>query len=330
MIVARSPLRITLGGGGTDLPSYYSKYGGFLIAGAVNKYILISANKHFFNTYKLKYSEKEETTDINEIKHNLFREALRLVGIPPKIELTSMADIPDKSGLGSSGAFLVCLLTALHAFKKETVSKRQLAEEACKIEIEILKEPVGKQDQYISAYGGITAFEFQKDGTVKVDPIRFSEDIYRELEQNIMLFYTGISRSASAILKKQDTKTKQDDQKVLDSLHTIKDIGLRTKKAFQQGDIDKFGEYLHEHWNMKKSLSDKISNPFIDKCYDLALKNGAMGGKIMGAGGGGFLMFYHNGTSNDKRKLIKELAELNVLLMDFRFDNEGAKILLSY
>lgn len=330
MIIARSPVRITLGGGGTDLSSYYSKYGGFLIAGAINKYILISANQHFFPTYKLKYSDKEETTKIDEIKHNLFREAIRLVDIPPMIELTSMADIPDKSGLGSSGAFLVCLLRVLHAFKQETVSKKHLAEEACKIEIEILKEHVGKQDQYASAFGGVTAFTFNKNGIVEVEPIKFNTETYRELEQNIILFYTGINRSASSILKKQDMKTKQDDQKILDSLHKIKDIGLKTKKAFDQGNIDKFGEYLHEHWNIKKGLSDKISNPFIDKCYNLALENGALGGKIMGAGGGGFLMFYHNGTSEEKRNLIKALTKLDVPLMNFRFDNEGAKILLSY
>lgn len=330
MIVTRSPMRITLGGGGTDLPSYYSKHGGYLIAGAINKYILISANKHFFDTYKLKYSDTEETTEINDIKHNLFREALRMVNIPAKIELTSMADIPDKSGLGSSGAFLVCLLTALHAFKKEVVSKKQLAEEACKIEIDILKEHVGKQDQYISAYGGITAFDFQKNGKVYVEPIIFEEDVYHELESNILMFYTGISRSASSILKKQDTKTIKDDKKIIESLHEIKKIGQKTKKAFDEGDIDKFGEFLHEHWEIKKSLSNKISNPFIDRCYDLALKHGAIGGKVTGAGGGGFLMFYHNGTSQNKRNLIKELAKFNVPLMNFRFDNEGAKILLSY
>lgn len=330
MIVARSPVRITLGGGGTDLPSYYSRYGGFLIAGAINKYILISANKHFFNTYKLKYSDKEETSSVGDIKHNFFREALRLVDIPPMIELTSMADVPDKSGLGSSGAFLVCLLATLHAFKKEAVSRRDLAEEACKIEIEILKEHVGKQDQYASAYGGATAFEFKKNGAVKVEPLKFDEEVYHELESNILLFYTSTNRSASAILKKQDENTKQDDQKTVDLLHRVKEIGLKTKKAFEQGEIDKFGEFLHEHWNVKKGLSDRISNPFIDKCYDVAMKNGALGGKIMGAGGGGFMMFYHNGTSHDKRKLIKQLAKLNAPLMNFRFDNEGAKILLSY
>ena len=329
MIVVRSPVRITLGGGGTDLPSYYSKYGGFLIAGGIDKYILISANKQFFNTYKLNYSKREETKTIDDIEHNLFREALRLTNVGTGIELTSMSDIPDKSGLGSSGAFLVCLLGTLHAYKKEIISKKALAEEACKIEIDILKEHVGKQDQYIAAFGGITAFDFQKDGAVNVEPIKFKEDAFRELENNILLFYSGINRSASSILKKQDEKTKNDDSKILDSLHKIKEIGLNTKKSFEKGNVDKFGEFLHEHWTLKKNLSDKISNPFIDKCYNTALDSGALGGKIMGAGGGGFFMFYHNGTSSEKRTLIKNLRKLELPLMNFRFDNEGTKTLLS-
>ncbi|MFW6121008.1 MAG: hypothetical protein ACOC80_08955 [Petrotogales bacterium] len=329
MIVVRSPVRITLGGGGTDLPSYYSKHGGFLIAGGINKYILISANRQFFDTYKLNYSKREETKTISDIEHNLFREALRINNIGTGIELTSMSDIPDKSGLGSSGSFLVCLLATIHAYKKEVVSREKLAEEACKIEIEILKEHVGKQDQYIASYGGITAFEFMKDGRVNVQPIPFKEDAFRELENNILLFYTGINRSASSILKKQDEKTKDDDQKILNSLHKIKEIGQKTKKAFEQGDIDKFGEFLHEHWKIKKGLSTKISNPFINKCYQTALNSGALGGKIMGAGGGGFFMFYHNGTSKQKRMLIKKLRKLDLSLMNFRFDNEGTKVLLN-
>ena len=329
MIVVRSPVRISLGGGGTDLSSYYSKYEGFLIAGAIDKYILISANKQFFDTYKLNYSKREETTKIQDIGHNLFREAIRLVNIGTGIELTSMSDVPDKSGLGSSGAFLVCLLGALHAYKNETVSKRQLAEEACHIEIGVLKEHVGKQDQYSSAFGGITAFSFHKDGTVNVEPIKIKVDAFRELENNIFLFYTGISRSASSILKQQDEQTRKDNHHIVDSLHRIKEIGLETKKAFERGDIDKFGEFLHEHWETKKRLSTKISNPFIDKCYKEAQKSGVLGGKIMGAGGGGFFMFYHNGTSAEKRTLIKNLGKLNLPVMNCRFDNEGTKVLLS-
>lgn len=329
MIISRSPVRITLGGGGTDLASYYSKYGGALIAAAIDKYTLVTAHTRFDDDIKLNYSKTEQIKKIDQIEHNIFRESLKLLKIRRGIELTSLSDMPSSSGLGTSGSFTIALLNALHTYKKEFVSQKKLAEKACKIEIDILKEPIGKQDQYISAFGGITYFEFAKNGKVKVKPVKMSEEARDELHSNIVLFYTGIPRSASKILKEQDEKSKKDESKTLDSLHEIKKIGLDTKKAFEKGKIDKLGEYLDMHWDIKKQLSKGISNKFIDQCYSLAKNNGALGGKIMGAGGGGFFMFYHNGSNTKKTAFIKTMAKKGLKRMRYNFDFEGAKIILN-
>lgn len=329
MIISRSPVRITLGGGGTDLPSYYSKYGGALIAAAIDKYTLVTAHTRFDDEIKLNYSQTEIVEKIEDIKHNIFREALKLLNINNRIELTSLSDMPSSSGLGTSSSFTIALLNALHTYKKEFVSQKQLAEEACHIEMDILKEPIGKQDQYISAFGGITYLEFEKDGTVKVEPVHMTEEARDELHHNIILFYTGIQRSASKILREQDEKSKKDENKTIDTLHEIKKVGLETKKAFEKGDVDKLGEYLDEHWNIKKRLSHGVSNTFIDECYDHAIKNGALGGKIMGAGGGGFFMFYHNGNNTEKTAFIKEMAKKGLKKMRYNFDFEGTKIVLN-
>jgi D-glycero-alpha-D-manno-heptose-7-phosphate kinase len=329
MIISRSPVRITLGGGGTDLPSYYSKYGGALIAAAIDKYTLVTAHTRFDDDIKLNYSRSERIKNVDEIKHNIFREGLRLLNIKKGIELTSLSDMPSSSGLGTSGSFTIALLNALHTYKKEFVSQKQLAEEACKIEIDILKEPIGKQDQYIAAFGGITSFQFSKEGKVTVEPLKMSDEAQDELQNNILLFYTGISRSASHILREQDEKSKKDEDQTIDTLHEIKRIGLETKKSLEQGDIDKLGEYLDEHWNIKKQLSKSISNPYIDECYTLAKENGALGGKIMGAGGGGFFMFYHNGSNTEKTSFIKKMRIKNLKKMRFDFDTEGSKIILN-
>ncbi|MCX6667011.1 MAG: hypothetical protein NTV74_02045 [Euryarchaeota archaeon] len=330
MIISRSPVRITLGGGGTDLPSYYSKYGGALIAAAINKYTYVTAYTRLFdNTIKLNYSVTEQVENLDEIKHKIFREALRLLNITKALELTSLSDIPGRTGLGTSGSFTVALLNTLHAYKRDFISQRQLAEEACKIEIEILKEPIGKQDQYISAFGGLTSFTFAKDGSVTVEPVHMNEEVREELENNIFLFYTGITRHASDILKKQNEKSKNDDAKTVETLHEIKRIGLETKKALEKGDIDKLGEFLDIHWETKKQLSKDISNTFIDDCYDLAKGNGALGGKIMGAGGGGFFMFYHNGSNSEKSIFAKALTKKGLQRMRFHFDFEGSKIMLN-
>jgi D-glycero-alpha-D-manno-heptose-7-phosphate kinase len=329
MIISRSPVRITLGGGGTDLPSYYTKYGGSLIAAAIDKYTLVSAHTRFDDDIKLNYSKTEIVKSVDEIKHNIFREGLKLLKIKKGIELTSLSDMPSSSGLGTSGSFTIALLNALHTYKKEFVSQRQLAEEACYIEMDVLKEPIGKQDQYIAAFGGITYFEFDKKGNVKVEPLKISEEAVDELHGNIILFYTGIQRSASKILKEQDDKSKRDEEKTIETLHEIKKIGVNTKKAFETGDIDKLGYYLDDHWNIKKRLSKDISNPFIDECYSLAKKNGALGGKIMGAGGGGFFMFYHNGSVTKKTSFIKEMSKKGLKKMRYNFDFEGSKIILN-
>jgi D-glycero-alpha-D-manno-heptose-7-phosphate kinase len=329
MIISRSPVRITLGGGGTDLPSYYSKYGGALIAAAIDKYTFVTAHTRFDDDIKLNYSKTEQVQIVDKIKHNIFREGLRLLKIKKGIELTSLSDMPSSSGLGTSGSFTVAVLNALHTYKREFVSQEQLAEEACKIEIEILKEPIGKQDQYIAAFGGITSLQFAKDGIVTVEPLRMAEEAQDELNNNIMLFYTGISRSASDILREQDEKSKKNEETTIGTLHNIKRIGLKTKTALEQGDIDKLGAYLDAHWNIKKQLSKGISNKFIDECYELAKKNGALGGKIMGAGGGGFFMFYHNGNNNEKTKFIKTMLKKGLKKMRFNFDFEGVKIILN-
>jgi len=329
MILSRASVRITLGGGGTDLPSYYSKHGGFLIAGGINKYVLVGANRQFFNTYRLKHSGIEEVKKINQIKHNLFREALKLLKVKPGIELTSLSDVPSQSGLGSSGVFLIALLNTLHAYNGEYVSKRELAEEACKIEMDILKETVGKQDQYMGAFGNITALTFNKNGKVEVEPVKLKNYVYEELENNIILFYTKVKRSSSHILESQDKKTKDENKNTIDILHKIKKIGIETKKALERGNTDKLGEFLDVHWNLKKKLSKRITNPIIDKWYGIAKENGALGGKIMGAGGGGFFLFYHNGSSRKKTEFIKILDKEGLKIMRYRFDREGVKILVS-
>lgn len=329
MIISRSPVRITLGGGGTDLASYYSKYGGALIAAAIDKYTLVTVHTRFDDDIKLNYSRTEQVRNVDEIRHNIFREGLNLLKIKSGIELTSLSDMPSSSGLGTSGSFTIALLNALHTYKKEFVSQKQLAEEACKIEIDILKEPIGKQDQYIAAFGGITSLVFEKNGDVKVEPVRMSEEARDELHSNIILMYTGILRSASNILKEQHEKSENNEKETIETLHEIKRIGLETKKVLESGDVDKLGEFLDMHWNIKKQLSKNISNQFIDYCYNLAKKNGALGGKIMGAGGGGFFMFYHNGNNTEKTSFIKAMSKMDLKRMRYNFDFEGSKIVLN-
>ena len=326
MIISRAPVRISLGGGGTDLASYYSKFGGFLIGAGIDKYVFISVNRRFYPSIRLSYSKTEIVDSLEEVEHRIFRESLKSSGIGRQIEIVSVADVPANCGLGSSSAFTVSLLNALHHYNREYISLKDLAEEACTIEIDILGEPIGKQDQYISAFGGITCLTFEKDGNVIVEPIRMSSERIMELESNIMLFYTGKERMASDILSTQDKKTKEDDETTIKILHEIKDIGMETRKAFEKGDLDRFGELLDNHWKTKKRLSAKISDPFIDECYETARRSGAMGGKIMGAGGGGFFMFYCN---QGKIELIEAMKRMGLRFMDFRFDFEGAKILVN-
>ncbi len=324
MIVARSPLRISLGGGGTDLPSYYEERGGFLISAAIDKYVYITLHQTFDKGYLLKYSKFERAESIDEIQHPIIREALKLLEWKDDhIELCSMADIPAGTGLGSSSSFTTALLRALHTFQGHIVSTRTLAEEACEIEMNRLKEPIGKQDQYIAAYGGITCMDFHKDGYVWVDPLNISKETLYNLEDNLCLFFTGFSRSAGAILKEQDEKSRNHNEDMIKNLDFVKDLGYQSREAFEKGDLEKFADIMNVHWEYKKKRSGGMSNPKIDEWYDLALKNGALGGKMIGAGGGGFLMFY----ANDKIKLRRTLTEAGMEEVRFRFEMEGARVL---
>ncbi len=325
MIIIRSPLRISLGGGGTDLPSYYEKHEGFLIAAAIDKYIYITIHQAFVEEMILKYSQLERVQSVEEIKHPIIKEALKLLKMDGKhLEITSIADIPAGTGLGSSGSFTVALLKALYSFKTDIIGRRELAEEACDIEINKLGDPVGKQDQYIAAYGGITTFKFLKDGFVDVKPLNIDQETLYNLEDNLMLFFTGYSRSSSSILKEQDDKSKKIDKGMIENLHFVKELGLESKKALESKDLDRFVELMNIHWEHKKKRSSKMSNEKINHWYELAMENGALGGKLVGAGGGGFLMFY----TEDKKRLRHTFNNEGLREIRFRFDFEGAKVII--
>lgn len=324
MIIARSPLRITLGGGGTDLPSYYEQREGFLISAAIDKYVYITLHKTFEKEILLKYSKFEKVDTVDEIQHPIIREALKMLEIKEtNLEICSMADIPAGTGLGSSSTFTTALLRALHNMQGNIVSTRTLAEEACEIEMNRLKQPIGKQDQYIAAYGGITCMNFHKDGYVWVDPLNISQDTYYNLEDNLILFFTGFSRSAGSILKEQDDKSKNKDSDMIQNLDFVKDLGYQSKAAFERGDLDTFADIMNVHWEHKKKRSGGMSNPQIDEWYDYAMKNGAMGGKMIGAGGGGFLLFY----TKEKVRLREAMKKTGMTEVRFRFEPEGAKVL---
>jgi D-glycero-alpha-D-manno-heptose-7-phosphate kinase len=323
MIITRSPLRISLGGGGTDLPSYYRDHSGFVIAAAIDKYVYITLHRTFVQELIIKYSKMERVLTVGEVQHPIIREALTLTGVEaPYLELASMADIPAGTGLGSSGSFTTALLKALHAHRRTLVHKEELAEQACHIELELLKEPIGKQDQYIAAYGGITCFRFMPNGKVEAWPLAIDTDTLYGLEDNLLLFFTGYSRSASTILKEQDQKSKSSDKEMIDNLHFVKELGRQSKEALEQGDLHAFGALMNVHWEHKKKRSTNMSNSSINDWYDVAMKNGAVGGKLIGAGGGGFLMFY----AEDKKRLRKAMREAGLQEVRFRFDFEGTAI----
>ena len=323
MIITRSPLRVSLGGGGTDLPSYYRDHGGFLVAAAVDKYVYITQHRTFQEEIIVKYSKLERVLTVDEIEHPIVREALKLVGITdPHLELTSMADIPGGTGLGSSGSFTTALLKALHAYKKNLISPTELAEQACDIEINRLGEPIGKQDQYIAAIGGITAFTFRQDGRVEYRPLRLSEETLFTLEDDLLLFFTGYSRSASTILKDQNDRSKKNDQAMLESLHFTKELGYKSLEALEAGNLEEFARLMDVHWQRKKARSSGMSNANINEWYDYAMAHGALGGKLIGAGGGGFLMFY----AADKARLRHAMREKGLQEVRFRFDFEGTKV----
>jgi D-glycero-alpha-D-manno-heptose-7-phosphate kinase len=323
MIIIRSPLRITLGGGGTDLPSYYREHDGFLISAAIDKYVYITLHQTFVEDLIVKYSKLERVRSLSELEHPIIREAFQLVGLDGSyLELTSMADIPAGTGLGSSGSFTTALLKALHTHRRNVLTPGELAEQACHIEIDLLGEPIGKQDQYIAAFGGVTCFDFRRDETVKAAPLTLDSETLHNLEDGLMMFFTGFSRRAGAILGEQDTKTKQRDQGMIDNLHYVKELGFRIKETLIEGDLLQFGRLMHEHWEHKKLRSGGMSNAEIDRWYSLAMANGAIGGKLIGAGGGGFLMFY----TEDKRRLRHALTEAGMREVRFGFDFGGTQV----
>lgn len=323
MIITRSPLRISLGGGGTDLPSYYREHGGFLVAAAIDKYVYITQHRTFQQDIIVKYSKLERVQSVDQVEHPIVREALKLTGVTdPHLELTSMADIPGGTGLGSSGSFTTALLKALHTSRKNILSPAELAEQACHIELDLLGEPIGKQDQYIAAVGGITAFTFHRDGRVEYRPCKISEETLFNLEDNLLLFFTGYSRSASAILKDQNDKSRQQNQAMLDNLHYTKDLGHQSLAALESGSLEQFARLMDVHWQRKKARSAGMSNDRINEWYDHAMAHGALGGKLIGAGGGGFLMFY----AADKARLRHAMREKGLQEVRFRFDFEGTKV----
>ncbi len=325
MIITRSPLRITLGGGGTDLPSYYRVHSGFLISAAIDKYVYVTVIRPFIQGIFLKYSKLERVQQIDEVQHPIMREALRMLNFKtPQLEITTLADIPSGTGLGSSGSFTTALLRALYAHRRKLIHAEELAKLACEIEIDRLKEPVGKQDQYIAAYGGVTCFQFNPDERVEAVPLKLSIDSMYELEDNLLLFFTGFSRSAGSILEDQDSRSKKSDKEMLQNLHYTKELGLCSKEALEAGRIAELGELLHQHWLHKRKRSGGMSNPQIDEWYELGLKNGAIGGKLVGAGGGGFLMFY----AEDRTRLRRVMVKAGLEEVRFHFDFEGTKVLI--
>jgi len=321
MIIARAPLRISLGGGGSDLPSYYERFGGFFISAAVDKYVYVGINRTFTNEYFIRYSSQERLLDPGEIRHPIVREAIKLHGLAP-LEIVSLADIPAGTGLGSSGTFTVSLLRAIHAYKREPVTTASLAEEACHIEMNLLQEPIGKQDQYIAAYGGITCFEIEKNGQVQVSPLAITNEGLHDLEDHLLLFFTGYSRSASALLADQKKRSQANDGEMIKNLHFVVELGHEIRKALMAGDNRNFGALMHQHWLHKLKRSSGMSNEKINLWYDEAMANGALGGKLVGAGGGGFLLFY----AEDVAGVRGAMAKQGLRQVRFKFDFDGAVV----
>ena len=326
MIITRSPLRISLGGGGTDLPSYYRDHGGFLVSAAIDKYVWVNVLRPFVRGVSLKYSKIEHVEQIDQIEHPIVREAFAMMKITDlQHEITTVADIPAGTGLGSSGSFTTALLKAMHSFERRLLLPGDLARMACELEIDRLGRPVGKQDQYIAAYGGITCFEFDRDGSVRAEPLALPQATLHELEDHLLLFFTGFSRSASDILADQDQRTKQADTSMVDNLHYVKDLGRRSRKALEDGAAARFGELMHEHWEHKRKRSSGMSNARIDEWYELGRGAGAIGGKLVGAGGGGFLMFY----APEPNRVRAAMAKAELQEVRFRFDFDGTRVVFS-
>jgi len=326
LLITRSPLRISLGGGGTDLPSYYEQHGGFLVSAAIDKYVYVTLLRPFTPGIFLKYSKLEHVERIEEVEHPIIREAMLMMGIQEaQHEITTLADIPAGTGLGSSGSFTTALLKALHSHERRLLLPGDCARLACELEIERLGRPVGKQDQYIAAYGGVTCFHFDPDGGVRAEPLRANQSTLHALEDDLLLFFTGFSRSAGDILQDQDVKTKQADPSMVANLHYVKDLGVRSRKALEEGKPALFGELMHEHWENKRKRSSGMTNSQIDEWYELGRKHGAIGGKLVGAGGGGFLMFY----AEDRDRLREAMRKAGLEEVRFRFDFDGTRVVFS-
>jgi D-glycero-alpha-D-manno-heptose-7-phosphate kinase len=328
MIVSRAPVRFSLGGGGTDLPSYAREHGGFVVAAAVDKFVFVCVARRFYNNIRLAYSETEIVDSADQVKHRIFRSALQETGVLRGVELHSLADVPANSGLGSSSTFTVAVLNGLHAYKREFVPAEQLAREACHIEIDLLKEPIGKQDQYIAAYGGISAMTFNQDGTVDVERLPLREEVIDELESNLIIYYSGIERAASTVLKEQAKAITENKDAAVERMHRIKALGYDTRRILLSGDVDAYGEMLHEHWTNKRKLASNMADSTIDEHYEAARNAGAIGGKLMGAGGGGFFMFYVRAA--ERRKVHDVLTARGLRPMRFRFDFDGARIMVNF
>lgn len=328
MIIARAPLRIPFGGGGTDLPAYYSRFGGAILSAAIDKHVYIYVNRPAIDQLiRLKYSKTEEVHSSDEIQNPLLREALRLTGANSGLEIAAMADIPSGTGLGSSGSFLVALLHALRALQGESLAPEALAEQACRVEIEMAGQPVGKHDAYVAAFGGISCLDIDREGRVQVSPLPLRPHTVNELRANLLVFYTGIRRESYDILDEQGRGASNGNSAVLESLHRIKAIGLAIRQALVNEDLGTFGRLLDEHWRFKKQISAKMTEPPIDRWYEIAIANGALGGKLMGAGGGGFLLFYAEG--DQRQRVRRALSAEGLRELSFDFETAGSRVLVN-
>lgn len=333
MILTRAPLRISLGGGGTDLPSYYSRFGSTFVSASIDQYVYLAVHHNYGDHFIIKYSELETASKVSDIRHPLIRECLHHVGQTDPLEIVSFADVPAGTGLGSSGAFTVALLKAMYANVGRLHTTEHLAEAACAIEIEKLKEPVGKQDQFASAFGGINRFDIGTEGRVTVTPVAMSSSTRIDLEEHLCLFFTKQRRSASHVLRHQDEQSRRatslheaslESDAVLANLHQTKAVGLKSCLALERGELHEFGRLMSEQWEQKRARSPGATNEAIVHGYETGMKNGALGGKLIGAGGGGFLMF----LADDRRALRKAMASIGYPELRVRFDWHGAQVMV--
>ncbi len=320
VVFSRAPLRISLGGGGTDLPSYYREHGGFVVSGAIDKYAYILTHTSFQRRYRMKYAELEEVDEVSQIRHPILRETLLRHWCGSPLEIASVADVPAGTGMGSSGAYTVCLLKGLARARRTSVTPAELAEAACEIEIDVLGEPCGKQDPYVAAHGGICAYTFHADGRVDVESLELDATALRRMRDQLLLFYTGEARAASRMLSDQDKRSKAGETQMLENLHHTKALGQRSRDLLRAGSLDEYAELMHEHWNHKRARSPGMSDARIDGLYALARRNGAIGGKLVGAGGGGFLLLYTRRPEDTRRAM----AAMNAPELAFDFEFSGA------